>query len=57
MGRSRQKQCCLCHELELVLFRVQYEKSQGWFFVCRSCWDSVSKKTGYRYGGTWKAEK
>jgi hypothetical protein len=57
MGRSRQKQCCLCHKVESILFRVQFGKSRGWIFVCRDCWDMVSKDTDYRYGGTWKAEK
>lgn len=57
MGRSRQKQCCLCHELGSVLFRVQYGQSQEWIFVCRNCWNTVSNDPDYRYGGTWKAKK
>jgi len=58
MGRSRQKDCTICHQSEPVLYRVKYDDSLQWVFVCRSCWNTVSQNNQfYVYGGTWKAEK
>ena len=58
MVRSRQKHCLLCDQLEEVLYRVKYDASGEWGFVCRRCWDTVSQNNQfYVYGGTWKAKK
>jgi hypothetical protein len=41
-----------------ILYRVKYDESAQWSFVCRRCWDSVSQNNPfYVYGGTWKAKK
>ena len=58
MGRFRQKSCTLCQQSEPVLYRIQYDQSHRWVFVCRRCWEKVSKNNpDYVYGGTWKAKK
>ncbi|MDY7023467.1 MAG: hypothetical protein SWJ54_19285 [Cyanobacteriota bacterium] len=58
MGRFRQKSCTLCQQNQSVLYRVQYDQSHQWVFVCRSCWEKVSPNNpNYVYGGTWKAHK
>ncbi|HAJ58357.1 MAG TPA: hypothetical protein DCP31_03025 [Cyanobacteria bacterium UBA8543] len=59
MGRSiRIKSCDRCHLLASVLYRVQYDDSGNWVFVCASCWSSISQNNPfYVYGGTWKAHK
>ncbi len=56
--RSRQKPCKLCQQLQPILYRIQYDRSGQWEFVCRSCWDKVQPHNPYYvYGGTWKAKK
>ncbi|NJR51867.1 MAG: hypothetical protein HC780_22105 [Leptolyngbyaceae cyanobacterium CSU_1_3] len=58
MKRDRQKSCDLCTKSALVLYRVRRDESSEWIFVCRSCWDHVSRGNPfYVYGGTWKAKK
>lgn len=58
MSRSRQKHCALCNELSPVLYRVQYDESGQWIFVCPQCWPIINQNNPlYVYGGTWKAEK
>lgn len=58
MVRLRQKKCQLCDQIEPVLYRVKYDESTQWSFVCRHCWDSISQNNPlYIYGGTWKAQK
>ncbi|MBW4640613.1 MAG: hypothetical protein KME05_20775 [Gloeocapsa sp. UFS-A4-WI-NPMV-4B04] len=41
--RSRQKSCQLCEQPKPVLYRVKYDESAQWSFVCRHCWDSISQ--------------
>ena len=56
--RSRQKPCMICQGSKPVLYRVKYDQSQQWGFVCRDCWPGVSQNNPhYVYGGTWKAKK
>jgi len=56
--RSREKACDLCQQTASVLYRVQYDASQVWVFVCPQCWQQVSQENAfYVYGGTWKAKK
>ena len=59
MARSQRiKLCNRCSQAASVLFRVQYDESGAWIFVCKQCWASVSQNNPfYVYGGTWKADK
>lgn len=59
MARSlRIKLCDRCSQPASVLFRVQYDESGTWIFVCEQCWAAVSQNNPfYVYGGTWKAQK
>lgn len=59
MSRSiRTKLCNRCSQPAPVLYRVQYDESGDWIFVCGECWSSVSQDNPYYvYGGTWKAQK
>jgi hypothetical protein len=58
MGRLRHKACTDCQQFEPVLYRIQYDESHQWMFVCRRCWENVSPNNpNYVYGGTWKAKK
>ncbi|MGG6267348.1 hypothetical protein ACQ4M3_28710 [Leptolyngbya sp. AN03gr2] len=58
MSRDREKPCSLCAKSAPVLYRIQYDESGEWIFVCRECWDRVSQDNPfYAYGGTWKAHK
>jgi hypothetical protein len=58
MARFRQKHCQICEQLKLVLYRIKYDESGQWSFVCRHCWDSINQNNDlYVYGGTWKAQK
>ncbi|MGF1493552.1 MAG: hypothetical protein ACFBSC_14075 [Microcoleaceae cyanobacterium] len=41
-----------------TLYRVQYDSSGQWHFVCQECWSKVQPNNPhYVYGGTWKAKK
>ena len=63
----RTKECSLCQEEVLEAFRVRYDESKKWKFVCRKCWPRASGRTSskeagsgeanplYQYGGTWKS--
>ncbi len=58
MKRVRQKVCRFCAKSAPVLYRIRYDESAEWIFVCRHCWERVSHNNPfYVYGGTWKAEK
>ncbi|MGB3533891.1 MAG: hypothetical protein WBA13_10285 [Microcoleaceae cyanobacterium] len=58
MKRIRQKRCAFCQEFKSVLYRVQYDPSQQWVFVCQNCWKTINPDNPhYVYGGTWKAQK
>ncbi|MGB3404024.1 MAG: hypothetical protein WBA77_15170 [Microcoleaceae cyanobacterium] len=58
MKRLRQKRCTLCQQFQPILYRVQYNESGQWVFVCQSCWTKINPDNPhYVYGGTWKAEK
>ncbi|MBD0361415.1 MAG: hypothetical protein ICV55_01270 [Coleofasciculus sp. C3-bin4] len=59
MGRLvRVKLCDRCQQSAPVLYRVQYDDSSEWIFVCDRCWSSISQNNSfYVYGGTWKAKK
>lgn len=54
----RVKRCDRCDRLAPVLYRVRYDESGQWIFVCPQCWQPVSlDNPHYTYGGTWKAKK
>lgn len=58
MRATRTKRCACCQETAPVLFRVQYDESKGWGFVCPICLPTVKENNpNYAYGGTWKATK
>jgi hypothetical protein len=46
-----------CSKVADVLYRVQYDDSGRWFFICDGCFPEVSDRPGYVYGGTWKSKK
>jgi hypothetical protein len=58
MARQRQKVCDRCVQPASCLYRVQYDGSGQWIFVCLNCWQTVCQDNPfYTYGGTWKAKK
>lgn len=58
MPKFQSKPCDICSNLVDLRYRIQYNASEEWVLVCRSCWDEVSQDNPfYRYGGTWKAKK
>ena len=38
----RTKDCSICQEGVLEAFRVRYDESKQWKFVCRGCWPKAS---------------
>lgn len=57
-SRARSKACDRCQQSAPVLYRVQWDESQQWRFVCDDCYPQVSQNNPhYVYGGTWKAQK
>ncbi|WP_110985555.1 hypothetical protein [Acaryochloris thomasi] len=58
MGRKREKDCDRCCKSANTLYRVQFDESGQWQFVCDLCWSIVRQNNPhYVYGGTWKAHK
>ncbi len=59
MSRSlRVKHCHRCQQIVSVLYRVKFDESGEWIFVCERCWSFLSQDNPhYVYGGTWKAQK
>ncbi|MEM9534579.1 MAG: hypothetical protein AAGA40_02800 [Cyanobacteria bacterium P01_E01_bin.45] len=58
MGRTREKNCDRCQSTASVLYRVQFDASGQWMFVCDRCWPAIRDNNSYyTYGGTWKAKK
>lgn len=59
MGTRQRDKCCdRCHLGATVLYRVQWDGSGQWQFVCPTCWPEISQHNpNYVYGGTWKAKK
>ncbi|HEY9697220.1 MAG TPA: hypothetical protein V6D10_08160 [Trichocoleus sp.] len=58
MRSNRIKTCDRCLQSAAVLYRVQYDVSGQWFFLCDRCYPTVSQDNPYYvYGGTWKAQK
>ncbi|MEO1162966.1 MAG: hypothetical protein AAFV98_04210 [Chloroflexota bacterium] len=55
----RLKTCFACEQPKDKLFRIQYDASQKWAFVCGDClWDyKRDDNPHYTYGGTWKSRK
>ena len=58
MSRIREKKCDRCSDLSSVMYRVRYDESGQWCFVCPTCWPKINEDNPlYQYGGTWKAKK
>ena len=55
--RSRVKACERCQLSSNTLYRVASNASGTWRLVCPACQASAKTQAGYRYGGTWKADK
>ena len=52
---GRVKYCEVCKIDFSILFRVQYQTSKEWIFVCHECLLNLKKDNpAYKYGGTWK---
>jgi len=52
---GRVKYCEVCKIDFYILFRVQYQTSKEWIFVCHECLLNLKKDNlAYKYGGTWK---
>ncbi len=51
----RKKNCHKCFKDFDVMYRVQYDISKKWAFICKYCLEQLkSNNPYYRYGGTWK---
>ena len=51
----RNKNCNICKKDFNVMYRVQYDPSNKWFFICKYCLEKVKPNNPhYKYGGTWK---
>jgi hypothetical protein len=58
MGRVRHKLCDRCHQAAPVLYRVQWDDTGVWHFICDACYPALRHQhPDYTYGGTWKAKK
>ncbi|MGB3492616.1 MAG: hypothetical protein WBA57_07800 [Elainellaceae cyanobacterium] len=56
--RDRTKACDRCYSVFPVLYRVRYEATAQWHFICPNCLPEIkSNNPFYAYGGTWKARK
>jgi len=56
--RIRTKACQHCEQVSDVLYRVRYDATRNWFFVCPKCLEQVKPGNPlYQYGGTWKSKK
>ena len=51
----RIKYCDVCKKEFSTMYRVQYDTSKTWVFVCKNCLlDVKPNNSNYKYGGTWK---
>ena len=51
----RNKNCHNCKKEYNAMYRIQYDFSKKWFFVCKVCLEKLKlNNSQYRYGGTWK---
>lgn len=56
--RVRTKVCDRCGTEAGTLYRVRFDESRAWRFVCPACLDAVrAGNPHYQYGGTWKSKK
>ena len=46
------KKCSLCNKPDKIHFRVKSKIHTKWIFCCKKCWLTISKHSGYSYGGT-----
>jgi hypothetical protein len=49
------KPCFSCGHHKPRLYRIRYDQTKQWKFVCDGCWEKFSNgNPHYHYGGTWK---
>ncbi|KER10211.1 MAG: hypothetical protein HY22_06385 [[Candidatus Thermochlorobacteriaceae] bacterium GBChlB] len=49
------KSCFSCKQHQSRLYRIRYDQTKRWDFVCDECWKKFSDgNPHYQYGGTWK---
>jgi len=55
----RLKHCFRCGQAKDTLYRIQYDASGAWVFVCGTCLWAYKRDDNphYTYGGTWKSRK
>lgn len=49
--------CDCCQAEGPIQYRVSSDRIKDWMFVCPTCWPRFQTETGYRYGGTRKANR
>jgi hypothetical protein len=56
---KRAKLCAHCQQTADTLYRIQYDASGEWVFVCGVCLWTYKRPDNphYTYGGTWKRRK
>ena len=51
----RIKKCDNCKKEYNIMYRVQYDPSNQWVFICKPYLEKLKPNNPhYRYGGTWK---
>ncbi|MBC8044980.1 MAG: hypothetical protein IAF08_16195 [Rhizobacter sp.] len=53
------KACFSCGLHKPTLYRIRYDATKRWSFICDGCWPKFRRPHGnenphYVYGGTWK---
>ena len=52
------KPCHRCGVATDVAYRVRYDESRAWVFVCGKCVTPLKRDNPfYTYGGTWKGSR
>jgi len=56
---AKTKVCFHCEEAHDTLYRIRYDESQAWAFVCGTCLWIYKRPDNphYQYGGTWKRRR
>ena len=57
LWKNKRFYCDHCRRLGDVHFRVITDQLKKWILVCETCWPNFRNETGYRYGGTRKANR
>ena len=52
---NEKKNCYNCSKEFHVMYRVQFDSSKKWVFICKTCVEKLKPNNPhYLYGGTWK---